>query len=58
MSNESIFCEQCQLFKPLEMYRNLLHDPLNATEEEISQLNERRKREKQLIIDRDMDTDT
>lgn len=37
------------------MYSNILHDPLNATEEEISQLNERRKREKQLIIDRDMD---
>ncbi|TNV82503.1 hypothetical protein FGO68_gene3499 [Halteria grandinella] len=55
MTFDSIFCESCQVFKPLEMYKNILTDPVNATDEEILQLNERRKQEKQLIIERDME---
>lgn len=55
MNNEQIKCEACQVFKPLEMYKNILHNPKNVTDEEISQLNERRKQEKQLILERDME---
>lgn len=55
MSNECIYCEACQVFKPLEMYKNLLHSPENASDDEIAQLNERRRQEKELILERDMD---
>jgi len=37
------------------MYKNLLHFPDKVTDEEIQSLNERRKKEKQLILDRDSD---
>lgn len=35
------------------MYKNLMHNPMAATEDEIKLLNERRKREKDLILDKD-----
>lgn len=53
LGNDEVFCERCQLFRPLEMYKNLLHNPMQATEEEIQSLNERRRKEKQLIIEMD-----
>jgi hypothetical protein len=31
MRNDIIFCEKCQVFKPLEMYKHLLHEPENVT---------------------------
>jgi hypothetical protein len=37
------------------MFKNLLHNPMNVNDEELSCLNERRKKEKQLILDRDLD---
>jgi hypothetical protein len=37
------------------MYKNILHNPKNVTDEEVSQLNERRKQEKLLILERDME---
>jgi hypothetical protein len=37
------------------MYKNILHNPKKVTDEEVSQLNERRKQEKQLILERDME---
>jgi len=37
------------------MYKNLLYSPMNASEEEISSLNARRKKEKQLILDKDLE---
>jgi hypothetical protein len=46
MKIDSIFCEQCQVFRPLEMYKNLIHSPMEATPEEIQSLNQRRKEEK------------
>lgn len=55
MNNEQIKCETCQIFKPIEMYKNILHNPKKVTDEEVSQLNERRKQEKQLILERDME---
>ena len=53
LNNEDVFCEACHLFRPMEMYKNLLHNPTEATEEEIKSLNERRKREKELILEKD-----
>lgn len=41
-----VYCEKCQIFRPLEMYKNLLHNPMNVTDEELQSLSERRKREK------------
>lgn len=37
------------------MYKNILHNPLKATDEEIDALNQRRKKEKQLVLDKDQD---
>jgi hypothetical protein len=37
------------------MFKNILHNPMNVTDDEINFLNERRKKEKQLILDRDLD---
>jgi hypothetical protein len=37
------------------MYKNLLHDPMNVTDDEIQSLNNRRKMEKQLILEKDLD---
>lgn len=53
MDKESIYCDTCNIFKPLEMFENLIYKPLGVSDQEITQLNERRKQEKQLIIDRD-----
>ena len=36
------------------MYKNLVHRPNDVTEFELSQLDQRRKREKQLILDLDV----
>jgi hypothetical protein len=35
------------------MYKNLLHNPISANEDEIRSLNDRRKREKELILEKD-----
>ncbi len=32
MNNDQIKCEACQVFKPLEMYKNILHNPMNVTD--------------------------
>jgi len=55
LANDEVFCEKCHVFKPLEMFKNLLHSPMMAGEEEIQNLNARRKQEKQLILDKDLD---
>lgn len=38
------------MFRPLEMYPNIIHNPLKASEEEVQCLSLRRKKEKLLII--------
>jgi len=35
LSNDDIFCSTCNVFKPLEMFKNLIHQPMRATDEEI-----------------------
>lgn len=47
-------CDQCQCFRPIEMYKNLLHKPEDVTDYELNQLEQRRKKEKQLILDKDV----
>ena len=34
-----IYCESCQLFRPLEMYKNILYNPMKATDEEVEAIN-------------------
>lgn len=53
-SKEIIFCEQCQKFRPLEMYKNLVNNPHKVSSFELNCLDQRRKKEKQLILDQDL----
>ena len=53
-AKEVIFCEACQHFRPLEMYKNLVNNPLKASSFELNCLEMRRKKEKQLILDQDL----
>mmetsp|Transcript_44454 Transcript_44454/g.32558 ORF Transcript_44454/g.32558 Transcript_44454/m.32558 type:complete len:174 (+) Transcript_44454:735-1256(+) len=50
ISIDEVICENCQTFKPLEMFKNLLHSPLQASEEEIDCLKKRRTLEKDIIL--------
>lgn len=36
ISQESILCSLCQVFRPYEMYKNLVSNPMGATDEEIN----------------------
>ena len=44
-------CQSCRVFRPLETYDNILHRPEKVTESEIEALKQRRKIEKQIILD-------
>ncbi len=33
-----IMCDDCVIFRPLEMYKNILHNPDKVTDEEIEAL--------------------
>ena len=44
-------CQSCKIFRPLETYENILHRPEKVTESEIEALKQRRKIEKQIILD-------
>jgi len=35
IKTEEVSCQACNMFRPLEMYPHLLHEPLKATEEEV-----------------------
>ena len=41
----------CKVFRPLDTYENILHRPEKVTESEIEALKLRRKIEKQIILD-------
>ena len=45
-SKDVNFCDQCECFRPIEMYKNLIHKPEEVTEFELSALEQRRKKEK------------
>jgi hypothetical protein len=53
MDETEIYCENCKIFKPLEMFKNILQNPSKVSDTEIYLLNERRKKEKSLILDQD-----
>ena len=36
LSKDIIFCDNCQIFRPLEMFKNLLHDCENVTDFELN----------------------
>lgn len=42
------------MFRPLEMFKNLLHNPMKVTSFELNCLDQRRKMEKQLILSQDL----
>ena len=48
---KQVECSLCKSFRPLETYENLLHRPDKVTPEEIEGLKLRRKIEKQIILD-------
>ena len=50
-SVRQVECQTCKLFRPLETYDNILHRPDKVTEHEIEALKLRRKIEKQIILD-------
>ena len=54
-SKEIIYCKKCQIFRPLEMFKNMVHDPMNVTDFELNFLDQRRKLEKKLILDKDLE---
>lgn len=45
-SKDLIYCQACNCFRPIEMYKNLIHKPEDVTEFEINALEQRRKMEK------------
>lgn len=48
---KQVDCPVCKVFRPLETYENILHRPEKVTEYEIEALKSRRKIEKQIILD-------
>ena len=50
-SIRQVECQMCKVFRPLETYDNILHRPEKVTENEIEALKMRRKIEKQIILD-------
>jgi len=38
------------MFRPLEMYKNLLHNPMNVTQDEIEGIKQRRSLEKNIVL--------
>ena len=35
-NKETIFCEQCKCFRPIQMYKNLIHRPEEVTDFELN----------------------
>ena len=52
--SDEIMCDSCAVFRPLEMYKNILHSPAEVTEEELHYLERRRKIEKQMVLEKDL----
>ena len=56
-NKDTIFCQDCQQFRPLEMFKNLLHSPMKVSNFELNCIDQRRIKEKQLILDQDIKED-
>ena len=50
-SSKQVECPLCKVFRPLETYDNVLHRPDKVTTDEVEALKLRRKIEKQIILD-------
>ena len=35
-AKDVILCQKCQLFRPLEMFKNILHNPQNVSDFELN----------------------
>lgn len=35
INNENINCDECKIFKPLEIFKNVLYNPMKVTDDEI-----------------------
>lgn len=58
MKNKDVlFCDDCKQFRPLEMFKNLIHNPQKVSKFELSFLDHRRRMEKQMILDQDLQDD-
>lgn len=56
ISIESIYCDNCESFRPFEMFKNIIHNPMNVTNDELELVNQRRKKEKQLVLQKDLES--
>ena len=45
------------MFRPIETYENIIHSPEKVTSEELDSLKNRRKIEKQMILDLELNSD-
>lgn len=45
-NKDIIFCNDCKQFRPLEMYKNLLHNPMKVSNFELNCIDQRRIKEK------------
>ena len=50
-------CPLCKVFRPIETYDNIIHSPESVTIEEIEALKNRRKIEKQMILDLELNSE-
>jgi len=53
-SELQIQCSNCNVFRLLESYRNLIENPASVSKQEVEQLKQRREQEKNLICGRDL----
>ena len=48
---KNVECPMCKVFRPIETYENVIHNPEFVTTDELEALKSRRKIEKQMILD-------
>ena len=54
---KNVECPLCRTFRPIETYENIIHAPEHITHEEVEALKNRRKIEKQMILDLELNSD-
>ena len=54
---KNVECPMCKIFRPIETYDNIIHNPEKVTGAELEALKSRRKIEKQMILDLELHSD-
>jgi len=54
---KNVECPLCKIFRPIETYENIIHNPTAISNEEAEALKNRRKIEKQMILDLELNSD-